>query len=205
MKLKDTKQDAIDLTKEDRKQQWAKEMLARASVKIPIMTSIARNTQSAHFNFIGLARHASLAEALIFKSKRFRTTSEVYRAAMYIGMSLLYHLTEDDGTQKQKARADQIYRTIELMESLNHSRQIIDAVVLSAKDVIECADSGVIDYEEMQEKVNMLVDSLPKELRTVAQGKIKRVKKGDSIVDIVETKIQRGTKGRKRRVQSGTS
>jgi hypothetical protein len=199
MKLKDTKQSSMDLTEKEKKHRWAKEILSLVPVKIPIMTSIAKKTESAHFNFIGLGRHTSLAEALIFKSKRFRTTSEVYRAAMYIGMSVLYHLTEDEGTVKQKARANQIYQTIELLESLNHDRQSIDAVVWSAKDMIECADSGVIDYDEMQEKVTMLIETLPKELRKVAHHKIKRVMKGDSVVDIMETKVQRGTKKTKRR------
>ena len=137
--------------------------------------------------------------SLIYKSNRFRNTSEVYRAAIYIGMSILYQLTKDEGTPEQKARADQIYKTIEIMESLNHDRQSIDAVVWAAKDLIDCADTGVIDYEEMNEKTSMLVNALPKELCPVARAKIKRIMKGDSIVDIAETKVQRGTKRLKKR------
>jgi hypothetical protein len=200
LKLKEQKGDSLDLKEEEKKERWAQEILNSFQGSIPIMTSIPKNTESTHFNFIGLARHGSIAESLIYKCKRFRTTSEVYRAAMYIGMSILYHLTKDEGTTEQKARADQMYKLIEVTESLNHSRQIIDAVVLSSKDIIECADAGVIDYEEMQERVDTVIDALPKELRPVAREKLKRIKKGDSIVDIVETRINRGTKGMKRRV-----
>ena len=199
MKLKGHKEDSLDLTRQERKHKWAKDVIDRLSGKFPIMTSIAKNTKSVHFNFLGLARHASLAESLIYKSNRFRNTSEVYRAAIYIGMSILYQLTKDEGTLEQKARADQIYKTIEIMESLNHDRQSIDAIVWAAKDLIDCADSGVIDYEEMGEKTSMLINALPKELRQVARDKIKRIMKGDSIVDIAETKVQRGTKRLKRR------
>ena len=200
MKLQEQRGDSLDLKEEQKKERWAEEAIKNCPVKIPIMTSIAKNTQTTHFNFIGLARHGSLAESLIYKSKRFRNPSEVFRAAMYLGMSLLYHLTKGEGTAEQKARADQVYKLIEVTESLNHKRQIIDAVTLSAKDVIECAESGVIDFEEMQEKVETLVNALPKELRPIAQEKIKRIKKGESIVDIVETRINRGAKGTKRRV-----
>ena len=196
MRLKEHKDDFIDLKEEERKEKWAEEIVNSLTQKIPVMTSISKKVPSADFHFIGLARHAALAESLIYKSKRFATTSEVYRAAMYIGMSILYHLTKDEGMVEQKARADQIYKTIELMEKVNHNRQIVDAVVASAKDLIESADSGVIDYDEMSEKVSMLLNVLPKELAQVANDKIRRIMKGENIVDIAETKIQpRGSKG----------
>jgi hypothetical protein len=200
LKLQEQKGDSLDLKEEEKKGQWAKEMLESFQGTLPIMTSIPKNTESTHFNFIGLARHGSIAESLIYKCKRFRTISEVYRAAMYIGMSILYHLTKDEGTTEQKARADQLYKIIEVTEPLNYNRQIIDAVVLSSKDIIECADAGLIDYDEMQERIETLIDALPKELRLVARDKVQRIKKGDSIVDIIETRINRGTKGMKRRV-----
>ena len=196
MKLKKQDSDYIDLKQQEKTDRWAEEMLGGLTGTLPIMTSIAKNTESAHFSFMGLARHGSLAESLIFKSKRFRTTSEVYRAAMYIGMSVLYYLTKDEGTMEQKARATQIYKTISTMESLNHSKQIVDAVVLSAKDVIECAQSGVIDFEEMEGKITTLIGVLPRELSRIASEKIKRIIKGDQMVDIAETRIQRGAKKR---------
>jgi hypothetical protein len=85
------------------------------------------------------------------------------------------------------------------MEPLDHSRMIIDAVILSARNIITCADSGVIDYEELSEKISTLVEALPTELQKVVREKIKRIMKGDNIVDIVETKIWRGAKGMKKR------
>jgi hypothetical protein len=199
IKLTDTGVTSFDLTEAEKKSQWAKEIIDKLTVKLPVMTSISKGTESTHFNFIGLARHASLAESLIYKCKRFRTTSEVYRAAMYLGMSLLYHLTKDEGTPEQKVRADQIYKLLEVMEPLDHSRMIIDAVVLSARNIIQCADSGVIDYEELSEKISTLVEALPTELQKVAREKIKRIMKGDNIVDIAETRIWRGAKGMKKR------
>ncbi len=200
MRLKTQKDDFIDLTEEEKKERWAEEVINNLTQKIPIMTSLAKKVQSADFHFIGLARHAALAESLIYKSKRFSTTSEVYRAAMYIGMSILYHLTKNEGTGEQKARAHQIYKTIQSMEKVNHNRQIVDAVVTSARDLIESADAGVIDYDEMTEKISTLVNVLPKELAQVANNKIKRVMKGENIIDIAETKMQpRGKKGMRMR------
>jgi len=191
MKLVKTKSDSIDLGADGKGEAWAKEAIEAITGTIPIMTSISKKTESAHFSFIGLARHASLAESLIYKSNRFRTTSEVFRGAMYIGMSCLYHLTKDEGTVEQKARADQIYRTIQVMESINHNKQIIDAVLLAAKDIIDCKEAEVIELEEMEEKMGMLLEALPGELARVARDKIKRLVKGDSILDIAETRIQR--------------
>lgn len=199
IKLKDTGINSVDLTKEKKKSQWAKEIIDNLPVKLPIMASIPKGTKTSHFNFIGLARHAGMAEAFIYKSNRFRTTSEVYRAALYLGMSLLYQLTKEEGTAEQKARADQIYKIIEVMEPLDHSRMIIDTIVLSARDLIKCADSGVIDHEELSEKISTLVEALPIELQKVAREKIKRILSGDNIVDLVETRIWRGTKGMKKR------
>ena len=86
MKLKQHKGDSVDLKQQEKKYQWAAEIVDKLTVKFPIMTSIAKNTKSTHINFIGLARHVSLAESLIFKSKRFRTTSEVCRASMYLSL-----------------------------------------------------------------------------------------------------------------------
>ncbi len=194
MRLKACKEDSIDLRPPDKAERWAEEMIANLKGTIPIMTSIAKNTESAHFSFMGLARHGSLAESLIFKSKRFRTTSEVYRAAMYIGMSVLYYLTKDEGTTEQKARTEQIYQTIQALESMNHARQIIDAVVFAAKDIIDCKESGVIELEEMQEKISLLLEALPTPLAKVATEKIKRLVKGDNITDIAETRLQRNAK-----------
>ena len=195
MQLKKQKDDFIDLTEEEKKDKWAEGIVSNLTQKIPIMTSIGKKVESSDFHFIGLARHAALAESLIYKSKRFRTTSEVSRAAMYIGMSILYYLTKDEGTAEQKARADQIYKTIQLMEKVNHNRQIVDAVVTSARDLIESADTGVIDDDELSDKVSMLVNVLPKELTQVAKEKIRRIMKGENIVDIVDTRIHRGRKG----------
>ncbi len=69
---------------------------------------------------------------------------------------------------------------------------------MSAKDLVESADSGVIDYDEMTEKISTLVNTLPKELAQVARDKIKRVMKGENIIDIAETKIQRRGSKKKR-------
>ena len=55
MKLKQHKGDSVDLKQQEKKYQWAAEIVDKLTVKFPIMTSIAKNTKSAHFNFIGLA------------------------------------------------------------------------------------------------------------------------------------------------------
>jgi hypothetical protein len=51
----------------------------------------------------------------------------------------------------------------------------------------------------VSENISKLVESLPASLQKVAQGKIKRIMKGDNIVDIAETRIWRGAKGKKKR------
>ena len=194
MKLKKTKIDHIDLTAEEKKEHWAKEMIEKLSTTIPIMTGISKNAETTHFSFVGLARHASLAESLIYKSNRYRTTSEVYRAAQYIGMSFLYQFTKDEGTAEQKARADIIYKTIQTTESIDHAKQVLDAVTVACKNMIDCWHSGVIDAEQRDEKIETLVGALPVELQGLAREKVKRITRGENIMDISETKLQRGTK-----------
>jgi len=71
---------------------------------------------------------------------------------------------------------------------------------MSSKDIIECADAGIIDYDEMQERVAGLIDALPKELRPVAAGKGKADQEGRRhLGHCGRPGINRGTKGMKRR------
>jgi hypothetical protein len=192
MKLKNTQVESMDLTEEEKKYSWAREMIDNLTTTFPVMTSISKNAETTHFSFMGLGRHASLAESFIYKSNRFRTPSEVYRAAMYLGMSILYHYLKDEGTAKQTARADQVYAIIQAMESIDHSKMILDAVTLACRNVIECWRTGVVDVEERNEKIRTLIDALPAGLQKLGQEKVTRIMRSENITDIAETKLSKG-------------
>jgi len=196
MKLKNDDIDSIDLTEEERKSRWAAEVVEAFTGRIPVMTSIPKDSKSTQVHLFCMARHADMAAALIHQSKRFRTTSEVFRAALYIGISILYHLFKDEGTEKDKARARNLYALMEAMEEIHHSQQCIDAVSDEAKTILRAGESGVIDFEEMENHLNTLVEALPVELRKTARRNIKHLRAGDKITDIMFTKVPRGVRMR---------
>ena len=193
MKLNKTA-DFIDLKSESDGGNWMVQAIEGITAKVPIMTSIAKGTEAAHFSFMGLARHANLAETLVSKSNRFHNPSEVYRAAQYIGMSLLYYLTKDEGTMEQKARSEQVYKLLQVMEEINHRKQLIDTALLAAKDIMAAHENGAVEFEEMQDKMHMILEALPGGLAKVVQGKIKGLIKGDKVEDLLETRRSKGTR-----------
>ena len=196
MKLKNEDIDSIDLTEEERKSRWAAEVVEAFTGRIPVMTSIPKDSKSTQVHLFCMARHADMAAALIHQSKRFRTTSEVFRAALYIGISILYYLFKDDGTEKDRARASNLYAVIQAMEGIHHSQQCVDAVTDEVRTILHAADSGVIDFEEMRNHLNTLVEALPVELRKTAKRNIKHLMDGDKITNIMFSKVARGVRKR---------
>lgn len=177
---------SLDFTEEE---DWARQIIERISAKIPIMTSIPKSDKTAHFSYIGLARHMSLAETIMYSRRsRFRNLSDVHRAAAHIGYCLLYQLTKGskECTPDQKARMVQSYNLIQTMEGVNHNKQVMDDILVAINDLVDAKETGAIGQEEMGEWAERLLNSLPDKLSRVLERKIKRLANGDKFETLLE-------------------
>ena len=194
MNVEDTNSGEVNLLEEELKSKWAEEMLKVYKGKIPIITSLGKGHTHHHLSTRIPARLHAHAEALVYKSKRFHCPSEVHRACLKIGHTILHFLFKEDGTQKQKMQSEAIYKALQAVEDIIIKRQLSDAVLLEVKSIIETARSGIIDFEEQDKAIATLIKSLPKELKQPVLLKIEQFKSGVNITNLLETAISKEAK-----------
>ena len=73
---------------------WSKDIAYQFGNTIPVIHKIPKGVELHLFNFHGACKDFQLAQAMAYQSKKFSNASDVLRAAMHIGLHILYHLTK---------------------------------------------------------------------------------------------------------------
>lgn len=192
MKLtKGTKEISLTDPETEKKGGWADEIVSQFGKDIPVMTNIPKRTGSADIRFIGLGRLVELANNLIPISVRFKNLSQVYRAAMYIGMHVLYHLVKE-GNGNDKALAGNTIKVFSTMEKCRFQSDLIDMAIEQANELLRSMKNEILSVEEVEAKFSSLVDAMPNELKTPLRSKLGQLKDGKSVTSLFEHKAHGG-------------
>lgn len=193
MRLKDKKDDAqYNFTN----QGWADEILDKFPNKIPILKDIPKGRGATSVNFRTLEDVAVLAEKLIYKRVGYESQSEVFRAAMYVGLTILWH--EAERRSKHTPEADAILKRLQQIEKLTISNSLIKSFLPDVEVVYKSAELGVISMDERDEMVEEIITSFPPNLQNLARERLKRFLAGDKVSEIIEVATHGGDRRSKK-------
>ena len=135
------------------KDSWSRKIAADHHEDIPILTKIPKGVDQHHFSFNGFAKDHNLAQAIAYHVKRFGSPAEIERAALHIGVHIIYHMVNsDEGSIHEKAA--RIMKTFSSMEPIYYKQEIMDEIIFNVKHTHDCMRSGLISDREFAEKVS---------------------------------------------------
>lgn len=169
---------------------WCSKIANNFMDKMPIITKLPKDGEKSDIRFRGLSRLINLASTICQVSHtRFKHPGEVHRAAHYIGMNILFNMYGME--KKDKGYGAKLYAVIQANEKYRTQCILLDDVLTSVRDVMKAARDGVMNMPEQKEKLDELVDAMPKELKKLTINKIKELRDGKNITELYEN-VSRG-------------
>jgi hypothetical protein len=184
MALKKPKEDAMDLTEDT---QWAEDVVKEFGRFIPEITGIPKSAATTNLHFRIGGDIADLCTSLAYKhSTIFKTPSEAFRAAFYIGTMFLY--TKHKGKKGDDSRGDITYNILVETEVLRISDDQLDRVTVFASELKRAVNNNLISWDEFYSKVNNQINLLPPNLRQAADKNINKIIAGSNVSDLISHK-----------------
>lgn len=122
----------------------------------PIVTSTPRGEPTEKMTINILSRMKRMADIMRSESKRFRTTSDVIRAAMYVGMTVLFHMHENEISYKGK----RAYERLEVLTSFLEEVEMAEEAVRCVKLIIDRQAQGWYTRDDAIEKISAYRDGI---------------------------------------------
>jgi hypothetical protein len=180
--VKFDKRDEIDL----KDIAWAKDIVKVHSDNIPVLPEIHKGTPSVTVTYRSPLLIHQMAENIVYlRTSYFQRPSQVYRAAMHIGMSILYDICSPGVSCPA-------YKRSKKMEDLYVLSQELDMFIKDVSTLKQTADQGIISEEERDERIDEMIRILPKELHKTAHDKAARVLAGKKVSSLSEHKTYGG-------------
>lgn len=148
--------------------------------KLPKMSRIPKEEGHANVRFTAPVRLVDLRSHIVAKTDDFKTWSECDRAAYYLGIQLIYHMT----MTRDNYMAHEIYKKIQAMEQINHSLQLLDNYVRDFEVHKRYMDSGMIGREEGMEMIADQIEAAPKKWQKELTSRAERLFGGESFSSI---------------------
>ena len=130
------------------KESWVQK-LNLDEVQPPIITSTPRGEPTEKMTINMLSRMKRMADIMRDSTKRFRTSSDVIRAAMYIGMTVLFHMFENQMPYRGKTAFERLQMLAVDLEEV----EIAEEAVRNAKLIIDKAEQKWFSREDAAEKI----------------------------------------------------
>ena len=131
---------------------WSKDIAHQYGNAIPIIHKIPKGVELHHFNFHGACKDFQLAQAMAYQSRKFSNASDVLRAAMHIGLHILYHLTKIEDPEFAE-QAGKILHLSSTMEQTFYRANVMDSLVKDADMMKHCVKLGLLNQSEFEEKL----------------------------------------------------
>lgn len=131
---------------------WSKDIAYQFGNTIPVIHKIPKGVELHHFNFHGACKDFQLAQAMAYQSKKFSNASDVLRAAMHIGLHILYHLTKIEDPEFAE-KAGKILHLSSTMEQAFYRANVLDELVKDADMMKHCVKLGLLKSEEFESKL----------------------------------------------------
>jgi len=157
---------------------------------IPIVTNIPKDELTTKTSVSFFQRMRRMAEILRDSSARYKTVSDVIRAAIYIGIPILFKMQEDEVTnQYGKNLYEQVRRNTLFYEQV----QAIDTVVIEVNRLLEYAKSENVNIMEVNKQIDDILASVPSDCQSIAKSKAAEVRslraKGRDISHLLACRI----------------
>lgn len=151
---------------------WRDDWCSKLNLEdIPICSGIPKGEKAEKVSISLWARIKRMAEVLKDNSSRFRTVSDIYRAAMFIGLHILYYMN----TEGVRAEGDAFFKYFLEVRKKLLCNDIMDMFVELVNDILATHDRQNVDSEEVQGLLKVAVDVVPPEFRKIAQAKMDRL------------------------------
>ena len=178
----------MDIKKKSRAK-WAEialQAIVDAGEKLPCMARNVRGDDKADFRFRYLNRIASMCEVIKdCNGNRFKTSADVYRAAMYIGVHMLYIHTRDESKHSSNL-GDFLYHLCQAAEWENTQLIWFDFYTEQIFRMWTAYKKGIQKREKMEKRVNDIIASIPENLQELARHKFEQIKQGEKITNLME-------------------
>lgn len=186
MKLKDKKNGTYSLTEPG----WTEEAVEQFYDKITIVQDIPKGRGSVTIGFRVIDDVPVLAEKMIYKKVGFSSISEVYRAAIHMGISLLWHYTEIHG--KKNPDDSSYIKGLQKIESFVNANRLIKNFLNDIRIVQESFEFGIITADERDNTTEEMIELLPAKIQRMAREKLKRYLAGDKISELTDIRSHGG-------------
>lgn len=171
---------------------WAKKAVA-ACEDIPVLTRPLKGTGLFHINCKIPEKMQRLAEEIRDEYERFKTMSDVYRAAIYIGMSMIFeYMPCKNATSEKKVKL--LFKLFKANEEHNQDMLALDHVVDIAFQKKRQLHAGIITRQDLDEFVGDILELLPVSLHKPAMKKINQVMDGITPNNLYECSCDKKTK-----------
>ena len=152
--------------------------------QITPMLNIPKDEESFHFSFRGMQKCGTMAARIAAKSDAVKTISEVLRASIYLGVSIMFHLLYKNPPEDVSCYFDQIAEA----DRFAYQAQLVDKCSQLIAKYYDSYESGIIDSEKLKDKTFKLVNQLPKPLQDAAQNQATQLLNGVPLSRISSTK-----------------
>lgn len=171
---------------------WAKKAVA-ACDDIPVLTRPLKGTPLFHINCKIPEKMQRLAEEIRDEYERFKTMSDVYRAAIYVGISMIFEFMPCR-SQADKNRLELLFKLFKANEEYNQNMLALDHVVDIAFQKKRQLHAGIITRHDLDEFVGYVLELLPVSLHKPAMKKINQVMDGITPNNLYECSCDKKTK-----------
>lgn len=176
-KKKTLKKDSVKEKKNDPK--VYKEIAQEFGERIKVMKDINKGQASSQIRFSVFDKTNQQAKQMTSKCNNlFSTVGHVHRAAHYLGLHVLWHLT----MEKTASYEDKIlHDTIMILEKANYQKQTIDQFMLAFGEGLK-GIMGTEDELELMKNCELSLKKMPKNMEKRARKKMKEVMEGQKTV-----------------------
>ena len=126
---------------------WSKDIAYQFGNQIPVICKLPQGATTHHFSFQGLAKDYELAQSMAYFSKKFSSPTEIIRAALHIGLHILYHMTKiDDPAYREQA--GKIVHLSSTMEQTFYKANVMDSLIKDLDYMKHCVKLGLMSQED---------------------------------------------------------
>lgn len=182
MKPTKTTEDSMDLSSS-----WVDDVLKEFRSQIPILPGVPKGVQSRTITFSAGLDMTELAENIVYlRTGYFDRPSQVNRAALRIGMQLLYRYFTSNSD------VCPTYKRIRAMEDMLNDMQAIELFTADVSTVCRGASKGITSFDERDELISKMIHDLPKKLHKAAKEVADKIIAGAKVSSLSEYKSHGG-------------
>jgi len=162
--------------------------LKKAKKKLPIVTSNPKREETTLVRFTSLLRLGRMAEeaydSMRKKRNEYKTVSDVYRAAFYIGMEMLYWYEKDKFPDQFESWGSSYANSVRRLEIWIMDMEQYDHLVKLMGTAFDIFKKGHCSQKEFHNEIMETISDAPEKFKTSLKEAYTRVLNGESVSSI---------------------